>query len=217
VSGQLPKSLERFGSQLERAIERDLARAERRAKARARRRTRRRVRHLAAPALAGTGLAVAAAIVLVSVALRGSTAAYALTLRHNGTLTLTIRDLTQAAPALNARFAAMGIDQRVVPIRRGCRERRLVNYPNQRPTQTITFIPTATPPPVSPRGAAQSARVDVLAAARQPNGRVSLTLLQTRRPAPRCFGTAISMTSSRSLSAPSVVSGVRIATDAAPR
>ena len=75
------------------------------------------------------GLAAAAAIVLVSVALRGSTAAYALTLSHNGTLTLTIRDLTRAAPALNARFAAMGIDQRVVPIRRGCREQRLVNYP----------------------------------------------------------------------------------------
>jgi hypothetical protein len=108
----------------------------------------------------------------------------------------------------------MGIDQRVVPIRRGCRERRLVNYPNQRPTQTITFIPTATPAPVSPRGAAQSDRVDVVAAARQPNGRVSLTLLQTRRPAPRCFGTAVSATGSKPVSAPRVVSGFRIATGA---
>ncbi len=217
MSAQLPKSLERFGSQLERAIERDLARADRRAKALARRRIGRRVRHAVAPALAGMGLAAAAAIVLVSVALRGSTPAYALTLSHDGTLTLTIRDLTRAAPALNARFAAMGIDQRVVPIRRGCREQRLVNYPNQRPTQTITFIPTTTPPPLSPRGAAQSARVDVLAAARQPNGRVSLTLLQTRRPAPRCFGTAISTTGSMSLSAPRVVSGLRIATGAGAR
>ncbi len=209
MSDPLPKSLARFGHELERAIERDLA--HRRARGFARRRLRRpRRRHTVAPAIVAVALACAAATIVLSVALRSSTAAYALRLSHDGKLTLTIRDLTRAAPELNARFRSMGIDQRVVPIRRGCQLRRRVNYPNQPPTQEITFIPTATPAPSSPRGAAQFDRVDVLAAARQPNGRVSLTLLRIRRPAPRCFGTATSTThAAMSARAPRVVPRLR--------
>jgi hypothetical protein len=211
MSDPLPKSLVRFGDELERAIERDLD--HRRARGSARRRLgKRRRRYTVAPAIAAVAFVCAAATIVLSVALRGSTAAYALRLSHDGTLTLTIRDLTRAAPELNARFRAMGIDQRVVPIRRGCQQRRRVNYPNQRPTQEITFIPTTTPAPSSPRGAARSERVDVLAAARQPNGRVSLTLLRTRRPAPSCFGTATSTThAAMSARAPRVVPRLRIA------
>jgi hypothetical protein len=210
MSDPLPKSLERFGEDLERAIERDLDR--RRARVSALRRLGNRWRrHIVAPAIAAVALGCAAATIVVYVALRGPTAAYALRLSHDGSLTLTIRDLTRAAPELNARFRAMGIDQRVVPIRRGCQQRRLVNYPNQPPTQAITFIPTATPAPSSPRGAAAADRVDVLAAARQANGRVSLTLLEVRRPAPRCFGTAISTThDAMSAKAPRVVPRLQI-------
>lgn len=210
MSDPLPKSLVRFGDELERAIERDIT--HRRAGASARRRPANRWRrHAVAPAIAAVAFMCAAATIVLCVALRDSTAAYALRLNHDGRLTLTIRDLTRAAPALNARFRAMGIDQRVVPIRRGCPQRRQVNYPNQSPTQAITFIPTTTPAPSSPRGAARSDRVDVLAAARQPNGRVSLTLLRIQRPAPRCFGTAISTTrSAMSARAPRVVPGLPI-------
>ncbi len=199
MSEDLPKSLERFGAELERAIARDLARADRRAKALAWRR--RAGRRRLTPAVAATiTAAVATAVVLASTAVPGPAPAYALSLGHGGALTLTIRDLTRAAPELNARFAAMGIEQRVVPIRRGCPERRVVNYPNQRPTQTITFTPT--------RNDLLPGFVDVLAAARQADGRVSLTLMQTQGPVPRCFGTAVwTPPSSSPVRAPRIVSG----------
>lgn len=82
-----------------------------------------RSRRVGVPVIAGAGatavLALAALLIVLLTNATAPSAAYALTLHDNGTVTITLRD-EQARPALNARLAAAGIAVRVVPVVHGC-------------------------------------------------------------------------------------------------
>jgi hypothetical protein len=90
-------------------------------------RTRRPHVAITAGALGVIAAAAVAVVPLVS-ATASTQPAYALTQNADGSITVTFNDLQTAIPQLNARFAAMGIDEAVVRSRavapRGCRSGR---------------------------------------------------------------------------------------------
>lgn len=84
--------------------------------------------------------AVAVAIVLVISATASTQPAYALTHNPNGSITVTINDLQTAIPQLNARFAAMGVDETVVPITPSCTTQMSVPpFPQSAVNDKLTF------------------------------------------------------------------------------
>jgi hypothetical protein len=105
-------------------------------------------RHARRPPLAITAgalaviAAAAVAVVLLVSATAGTQPAYALTQNPDGSITVTFNDLQTAIPQLNARFAAMGVDETVIPITKGCPTKMTVPaYPQADNGDTLTFTP----------------------------------------------------------------------------
>lgn len=127
---------------------------------------------------------VAASVAAVLLAIPGPEPAYAITSSGNGSITVTIHDLGAAVPALNAKFAAMGIDARVVPVEANCLAAdpnvgAMMVYPKASGTDTVTL---------------GTANVDpgytvVLAAEQLANGEVAMVDESIPGPAPNCFNT----------------------------
>jgi hypothetical protein len=66
------------------------------------------------------GLAVTATVGVLAITVAGSPSpAFAVTDNHDGTVTLTIRELGNPA-VVNAKLAQLGVRARVVPLQRGC-------------------------------------------------------------------------------------------------
>ena len=102
-------------------------------------RTRRSPLVITAGAL-GVIAAAAVAVVLLISATAGTQPAYALTQNPDGSITVTINNLQTAIPQLNARFAAMGVDETVVPITRTCPTQMSVpEYPQSAVNDKLTF------------------------------------------------------------------------------
>ena len=86
-------------------------------------------------------IAASAAAVALLVSVTASTQpAYALTRNPDGSITVTINDLQSAIPELNARLAAIGADETVIPITQSCHTRMAVPaYPQSAASDKLTF------------------------------------------------------------------------------
>ena len=88
----------------------------------------------------GVIAAAAVAVVLLISATASTQPAYALTKNPDGSIIVTINDLQTAIPQLNARFAAMGVDETVVPITQSCPTQMSVPaYPQSAANDRLTF------------------------------------------------------------------------------
>ena len=141
----------------------------------ARRRTRPMILKVSAVGVVAGTLAV----VLVLSATTSAPPAYALTRNADGTFTVTINDLTSAIPALNAKFAQLGIDETVIPVRAGCENPGLVNYPGARMSESLTFYPG--------RKYLAPGYDGALGAEQLPDGKVALFVGAFKPPLPSCF------------------------------
>jgi outer membrane murein-binding lipoprotein Lpp len=144
----------------------------------------RRVRPVAATA---GGLVLAAAVVVVVLVLGASTTAppaYALTRVAGGTYTVSLNDISTGIPALNAKFAQLGIRETAVPIKAGCTASSFdpVQAAPGALTQTVTVSDREIP--AGTRG--------FIAAEPGPDGHVLLAQGTTAQPIPSCFPTTTS-------------------------
>ena len=138
-----------------------------------------------------TALAATAAVgTLVLTAATSAPPAYALTQNADGSITVTINDVETAAPALNARFAAMGIDETVVPVTSSCptsgspsgfQGAPLFVYPQEKTSDTLTFTPG--------RKYLAPGYTGVLAAEQLPDGEVAMAVGAVQPPVPSCYPT----------------------------
>jgi hypothetical protein len=164
----LPPHLERIGRQLTAAAH-ELSSTPRR--------SRRRTFRLAA--LSTTALtATAATIVLAVGATTGAAPAYALTHNADGSITLSLYDLTTGIPALNARLKQMRINETVIPVTPNCSTPGLIAGPGSM-SETVT---------ISPGNANLDPGFDGFLAAEQlPDGSIAIGIGETRPPLPACF------------------------------
>lgn len=126
--------------------------------------------------------ATSAAAVLAVNAATSASPAYALTQHADGSVTVTIHELSTAVPQLNAKFAEMGVHETVVPVQANCpasREFRLHAYPSLHMTDTWTFMPGGAD--LTPGW------MGVLAAEQLPNGEVAIAQMAVKPPVPSCF------------------------------
>ena len=145
-------------------------------------------RRAARPRVAGAAVAavLAAAVAAIVFALSASTSptpAYALTRAADGSYRVALYDLSRGIPALNARFAQLGIRATAVPIVAGCSASSF--EPEIGPgstTESVTVRDSSIPP---------GTRV-FIAAELLPNGRIALALGDTANPIPDCFPTRTS-------------------------
>lgn len=137
---------------------------------------------------AGIAIAAVAAVLLWSPATQP---AYALTQNADGTVTVTIHDVEAAAPALNAKLAAMGIDERIVPVEANCPtsgtpsvfDDPMFADPQEVPSDTFTFTPG--------RGHLAAGYTGVMAAEQLPNGEIATAVEAIDTPVPSCFPTTV--------------------------
>ena len=111
----------------------------------------------------------------------------------NGSITITLNQLTTGIPALNAKLHELGIDETVIPIKTGCHSPDgsgpLVMQPNpmfeDQRSVSMTFTPRAAQqhPP-------SSGFHYVLAAKRLPNGKILAFIGASKRPSPAACRTA---------------------------
>lgn len=172
TTDQIPPSLVRFGAEFKLAAGRELSAPPAR---------RSSWRGLGLAAASTTALAaIAAAVVLVVGATGGATPAYALTSNADGSITISLSNLTTGIPALNARLKQIGINYTVVPV-----------------TQTCPFTTPALSGP-APGSLSETitigsknlepAGVDgYLAAERLPYGSIALAIGSMKAPLPPCF------------------------------
>jgi hypothetical protein len=178
----LPAHLQRLGQQLEHAA------SQRRRNTLRARVARRYLRSLLALPLAG---GVAVGVLLIATATTKTTPAYALTRHADGSITITLNQLTRGIPALNARLRQLGIDETVIPIKPGCRpsdgSRPLVMHPN--PMQEFDgSISTTYTPRAAQRHPAAPGFHYLLAAKRLSNGKILGFIGALRAPLPNCLG-----------------------------
>lgn len=143
-------------------------------------RPRNRPRRLSAAAVGAVLLATAVlATVLVLTASTSAPPAYALTQVAGGTYTVSLNDIATGIPALNARFAELGIPETVVPVEAGCKASSFdpLQTGTAPMTQTITISARDIPPGY--RG--------FIAAEQLPDGHVRLAQGTTAQPIPSCF------------------------------
>jgi hypothetical protein len=141
------------------------------------------------PLLVGGGVAaivgVAAAAVVALNAATSAPPAYALTVHADGSVSVTINELSTAIPQLNAEFARRGINETVVPVIAGCpasREFRLQAYPSLHMSDTWTFTPAYSVRAPGWKG--------VVAAEQLPSGEVAVAQMVVQQPVPSCFSDA---------------------------
>jgi hypothetical protein len=144
----------------------------------------RTVRRGAAIASAALLAGVVVAMVLVLSASTSAPPAYALTQVAGGSYTVSLYDVSAGIPALNAKFAQLGIRATVVPIKAGCTASSFdpVEAAPGSLTETVTIGNRYIPPGY--RG--------YIAAELLPNGRIGLALGDTPEPIPSCFPTTLS-------------------------
>jgi hypothetical protein len=128
--------------------------------------------------------AVVVAVVLVLSASTSAPPAYALTRVGSGSYTVSLNDLAKGIPALNAKFARLGLRITVVPIVAGCTASSFdpVEAGPGSIRETVT---------VSNRYITAGHR-GFLAAERLPDGRVGLAGGTVAEPIPSCFPTTTS-------------------------
>jgi hypothetical protein len=170
----LPPHLEHLGQQL------TVAAQHRSSATPLRRRPRRSL--LAVPV--GLLAAAVAAVLLITATGPGTTPAYALTRHANGSITITLTDLTTGIPALNARLQALGIDTTVIPIRAGCHALNgsdVVMHPDPNFEYDGSVSETITARP------GLSGFHGVLAAKRLANGKILAFIGAVKAPVPSCL------------------------------
>ncbi len=144
-------------------------------------------------ALSGVMLGAAAVAAVVVLALSTATntpPAYAITHNPDGSLTITLSDLTQGIPGLNAKFRQLGINETVIPIKPDChqdtRSRTLTMHPNPmfefKGSITTTYSPKDERQYPADRGYRY-----VLAAKQLPNGKLLGFIGQLKTPIPSCL------------------------------
>lgn len=133
-------------------------------------------------AASGVIAAAVVAVVLVLLATASTQPAYALTQNPDGSITVTINHLQTAIPQLNARFAAMGVDETVIPITRGCPTAMPVPaYPQSAVNDKLTFT-------VNERRKYLDPGFDgVLAAGYTSSGQLLVFIGALKPPLPACF------------------------------
>lgn len=143
--------------------------------------------------VSGAAACLAAAIVALVLTLGATTnapPAYAVVRHADGSLTITLNDLTTGIPALNARFQQLGIPENVIPIYAGCNSPdgsgHLVMHPDPlfeiKGSIKMTYTPRAAqlhPPPAGYQY--------VLAAKRLPNGMLLDFIGALKPPIPSCL------------------------------
>jgi hypothetical protein len=134
--------------------------------------------------LIGSGATITAAAAIALLVTPGPQPAYAVTQNANGSITVSIHDLETAAPALNARFAAMGVNDRVVPVEANCptsdpTSGAMMPYPQATTTESITIGTNNSTP----------GDTEVVAAEQLPNGEVAMVMESITPPIPSCFST----------------------------
>ena len=137
MTDELPPSMDRFGRELERAIARELG-PDTPTPARPTRRARLRV-------LAGTVLSIAGAGIALALLLSAtsSTAAFAVTKNHDGSVTVSIHQLAAGVQGANQKLAALGIRVRAVPVAAACAQSMLGDRMILRPSTTATQLRVA--------------------------------------------------------------------------
>ncbi|MDQ6779097.1 MAG: hypothetical protein M3071_23385 [Actinomycetota bacterium] len=139
----------------------------------------RRPRPLAASAGAAVLAVAIAAVVLVASATSNAPPAYAFTQNADGTVTVSLTDLATGIPALNARFAQLGIRETVVPIEAGCTAATFEPVSAGQASMSQTMTVSNVGIPAGDQG--------FLAARQMPNGQVLLAQGTTAQPIPSCF------------------------------
>lgn len=178
MTDQIPPSLVRFGADYERAVRRELSHARTSPRPR---RGRFRVAAVSTTALA----VIAAAVVFVIGAATGTPPAYALTQNADGSITITLSNLSAGIPALNARLTQLGINETVIPVTQNCPFTTPVLSgpgPGADLSQTITIGP-GSDEPTGVRG--------YLAAEQLPDGSIGLGIGGMKGPLPSCFSPAL--------------------------
>ena len=191
MTNKIPPSLMRFGAEFEQAARRELSSAPQR--------SRRRTFRLAAASSAAL-VAIAAAAVLVVSATTGASPAYALTHNADGSLTISLNNLTTGIAQLNARLQQMGItDFTVIPVTQNCSTSTpVLGAAPGSLSETITIGTQNTEP----------AGVDgYLAAEQLPNGQIGFALGGMKTPLPDCFSPTLMKTQPISTSDSSSTAG----------
>ena len=143
--------------------------------------------------MSGAAACLAAGILALVLTLGATTdapPAYAIVRHADGSLTITLNDLTTGIPALNARFHALGIPENVIPIYAGCNSPdgsgNLVMHPDPlfeiKGSITMTYTPRAAQQHPAPAGYQY-----VLAAKRLSNGIVLDFIGALKPPIPTCL------------------------------
>jgi hypothetical protein len=130
----------------------------------------------------GVIAAGAAAVVLLVSVTASTQPAYALTRNPDGSITVTINDLQAAIPELNARFAAMGVDETVIPITQSCQTHMAVPaFPQSAASDKLTFTPNEGHKYLAP------GFDGVLAAGYTSGGQLLVFIGAMKPPLPACF------------------------------
>ncbi len=130
----------------------------------------------------GVVAAGAAAVVLLVSVTASTQPAYALTQNPDGSITVTINDLQAAIPELNARFAAIGVDETVIPITQSCQTHMAVPaYPQSAASDKLTFTPSEGHKYLAP------GFDGVLAAGYTSGGQLLVFIGAMKPPLPACF------------------------------
>jgi hypothetical protein len=172
MTNQIPPSLQRFGVEFEHAARRELASGGRPTRSP---RSRFRIAAAGTTALA----AIAAAAVLAVDATTGATPAYALTHNNDGSITISLNNLTTGISQLNARLHQMGINETVIPVTPNCPTTTAVLDPGPGSLSETITIGTQNDEPAGVDG--------YLAAEQLPNGQIGLAIGGMKAPLPTCF------------------------------
>jgi hypothetical protein len=174
VTSQIPSSLARFGDEYEQAARRELPR-----------RAPRRPLRLAAAG--STALAaVAAGVVLTISATTGASPAYALTQNADGSITISLDNLTTGISQLNARLQQMGIDYTVIPVTADC--------PTSTPVLSVGTGSLSEKITIGTKNTEPAGINGYLAAEQLPNGQIAIGIGGMKTPLPKCFGPGILIT-----------------------
>lgn len=151
----------------------------------------RRGRRLRRPALlTGSALGVAGLASAGVLALTSASPAFAVTKNPNGTVDVTLSDLSDL-PALNQQLAKDGVPVTAVPLSTSCSATAAINNPSgesspsisasgQETTDVVTIDPSQIP----------SGDIGVLGASQTASGQIQLMFGETTPPAPSCLNSA---------------------------
>jgi hypothetical protein len=185
MTNKIPPSLTRFGAEFEQAARRELPPAPQR--------SRRRTFRLAAASSAALA-AIAAAAVLVVSATTGAAPAYALTHNADGSITISLNNLTAGIAQLNARLRQVGItDYTVIPVTQDCSfTTPVLSGPAPGSLSETITIGTQNTEPAGVNG--------YLAAEQLPNGQIGFASGGMKAPLPNCFSPTLLTTQPESSS-----------------